>query len=300
LDVANFEEFPAAISRYADRTGSQMVILPWSRGPTYIQQEPEAGPSSARNPFDGVFHRTTTQDQTSSTVYSEFIRNVFLNTPKDVALFVDRGVDVRQASPLECHLFLPFIGGPDDRLALSFLVQLCNNSSVTATVVYIAKTDGPTLESQPPAYSAALMTTAGVDTVYGNANTQTRMASDTADNLLWARYTNPSDERNAGITGALGRITFSNQSTPTPLHTIIDTVNNNLSKSHQDETLIVLAGRSRRLSPESHRAELTTLIAKKGSPITSCVPKTLGDVGAALVATNVTASLLIVQASIAE
>jgi hypothetical protein len=229
-----------------------------------------------------------------------------LTTAKDVALFVDRGVDVRATAAFACHLFLPFIGGPDDRLALTFLVQLCNNSSVTATVVFITKTDGLTPQSTVeakgvvPAHSAAFMTTTGVDTVYGNASTQTRLASDTADNLLWARYTNPSDERNANITGALGRITFSTESTPKPLHVVTDTINNQLSNSHKDKTLIVLAGRSRRLSPESHKTELTTLIAEKGSPITSCVPKTLGDVGAALVATNVTASLLILQAAIAE
>jgi hypothetical protein len=39
------------------------------------------------------------------------------------------------------HLFLPFFGGPDDRLALTFLIQLCGNPSVTATVVKITTTD---------------------------------------------------------------------------------------------------------------------------------------------------------------
>jgi hypothetical protein len=38
------------------------------------------------------------------------------------------------------HLFLPFFGGPDDRLSLSFVVQLCANPTVTATVVRMKKT----------------------------------------------------------------------------------------------------------------------------------------------------------------
>ncbi|TFK66204.1 hypothetical protein BDN72DRAFT_800249 [Pluteus cervinus] len=298
LDVANFDEFPAAVARHTTRTDSDIVILPWSRGPATIQPGSE---TAARNPFDGVFHRATAQDQTSSVVYSEFIRKVFMSSPRDVALFVDRGLDVRATAPSEHHLFLPFFGGPDDRLALSFLVQLANNTSVTATVVRIEKaediTSVSTVDAKTSAAAGNIMTTAGFDTIYGNSNTQTRMASDTADNLLWARYTNASDTRNSNISSALSRITFSTQSTTKPLHTATDIVNEQLGKSHAEKTLIVLAGRSRRMSPESHKNELTLLISETQSQITSSVPKTLGDVGAALVATNAPASLLIIQAS---
>jgi len=63
------------------------------------------------------------------------------------------------------------------------------------------------------------------------------------------------------------------------------------------KTIIVLAGRSRRLAVESLSGELAKLIVDTGSPITSSVPKTLGDIGAALVATNVNASLLVLQAA---
>jgi hypothetical protein len=99
---------------------------------------PEAGP---RNPFDGVFHRTTTQDQTSSVVFSEFIRNVFAKSLSDVALFVDRGMNNGYLTSSNQHLFLPFFRGPDDRLALAFLGQLCENPSVTATVVRLVMKD---------------------------------------------------------------------------------------------------------------------------------------------------------------
>ena len=44
-------------------------------------------------------------------------------------------------------MFLPFFGGPDDRLALTFLVQLASRSSVKATVVRIQKTDAADKES---------------------------------------------------------------------------------------------------------------------------------------------------------
>ena len=40
------------------------------------------------------------------------------------------------------HVFLPFFGGPDDRLALDFVVQICANPRVSGTVVRITKCDG--------------------------------------------------------------------------------------------------------------------------------------------------------------
>lgn len=67
--------------------------------------------------------------------------------------------------------------------------------------------------------------------------------------------------------------------------------------SGSDKTLIVLVGRSRRMAVESLYRELGSLITESGSSISTSVPKTLGDVGAALVATNVNASLLVLQAA---
>lgn len=139
LRVLNHDEFPEAIAKHVTDNDSEMVILPWSRGATSVVDEEQIGYSNARNPFDGIFHKTTTQDQTSSVVYSELIRNVFLNTPSDVALFVDRGLSVQYSGPSDLHLFLGFFGGPDDRLALSFLVQICANPLVTATVIRMVR-----------------------------------------------------------------------------------------------------------------------------------------------------------------
>ncbi|KDR84262.1 hypothetical protein GALMADRAFT_236968 [Galerina marginata CBS 339.88] len=305
LSVVNFDEFPETISTHVAETKSQMVIIPWPRGVTSVQEDEHHGqPVGSRNPFDGIFHKTTTQDQTSSFVYSEYIRKVFARSPSDIALFVDRGMINASTSPTRQHLFLAFFGGPDDRLALSFLVQLCERSSVTATVVKLAKTDGThhddKLTSGAALLSPTLHTTvAGADTVYGQHNTQTRLASDTADNILWARYTHTPETQPPNVAAALSRITFNAESTPLPLHRVTELVKAEAAASlaESSKTLIVVAGRSRRLAAESLGGELRTLTSEGGSPMSSSVPKTLGDVGAALVATGVSASLLIVQAA---
>lgn len=310
LSVVNHEEFPEAVAKHVADTQSEMVVIPWPRGvTTVLESEQEGITTGTRNPFDGVFHRTTTQDQTSSVVYSEFIRQTFAKSPSDIALFVDRGLTTLSTGAAKQHLFLAFFGGPDDRLALSFLVQLCENPSVTATVVKVEKTDEVTAKSTEdaelgPGASAAItsptfQTVAAVDTVYGQHSTQTRLASDTADNILWDKYTSRSHSRPVNVTSALSRITFRTESTSSPLRRVSELVKQEATTSvaRSGRTLIVLAGRSRRMAVESLNGELKKLVSDSGSPIGSTVPKTLGDVGAALVATSANASLIVLQAA---
>ncbi|KAG6854452.1 hypothetical protein C0991_006531 [Blastosporella zonata] len=303
LSVVEHHEFSSAIAKHITESESQMVILPWSRGVTVVDDE--SNPTGALNPFDGVFHKTNTYDQTKSAIYSEFIRNVFSTSPSHVALFVDRGLGAPYNGSSNQHLFLPFFGGPDDRLALSFLVQLCRSSAIQATVVRIQKieeilqadvnTDTKDKSRSIPLTTPVVVnlhqTIAAADTVYAQDNTQTRLASTTADNLAWDRYASPSSSHDAT---ALARINFSTVSSAKPLHTIVDLV---ARQAEHTRNLIVVAGRSRRMAVESHASELQTLISDTGTSVSSMVPKTLGDVGAALVASSSAASLLVLQAA---
>jgi len=237
-------------------------------------------------------------------VYSEFIRKVFALTPTNVTLFVDSGHTAPYAGGTSTtatqHLFLPFFGGPDDRLALSFVVQLCRNSSVQATVVRIQKNEGLTPVSSredekgsDASHAILHQTLAAADTVYGHHNTETRLASDSADNIVWTRYTSVPSSFDTETTAALSRITFDTRASAKPLHTLIQLVP---KENLRTMSVIVVAGRSRRLAVASHQAELAQIITESGSPLGSSIPKTLGDVGAALIATKTPASLLIVQA----
>ncbi|KAJ3568823.1 hypothetical protein NP233_g5458 [Leucocoprinus birnbaumii] len=303
LSVVDQAEYPDAVARRAQESESQLIVLPWSRGSASVYESDVQ--NTARNPFDGVFHKSNVhiQDQTSSVVYSEFIRGVFLKSPSDVALFVDRGFSGESGSA-EHHLFLPFFGGPDDRLVLTFLVQLCHNPLVTATVVRIIKTEElspiSTIAEAKAAIAAntlAHTTIATADTVYGNQTTQTRLASSTADSIIWDKYTTASDTRGSALTSALSRINFGVESSTTPLRAVVDlsltTVTQNSNKS-----VTICLGRSRRMAVESHKPELQQIINEAGGFVGSSVPKTLGDVGAAIVAKGIHTNLLVMQAAI--
>jgi len=311
ISIVNYDEFPEAIARHASDTESEMVIIPWPRGITSVlDEESEGQKARTRNPFDGIFHKTTTQDQTGSVVYSEFIRRVFVTSSRDVALFVDRGMSSIPNRVSKQHLFLPFFGGPDDRLALSFLVQICENPLVVATVVRVVKVDSDADGSEgvkapvsPPNFPTVHASVIAADTIYGQHSTQTRLASDTADNLLWSKYTYTSPphyhHHHPNITSALSRISFRTENASKPLQHVVQLakVEASTAIARSGKTLVVLVGRSRRLAVEELGGELRGVTSEAASAIGSSVPKTLGDVGAALVATNVDASLLVLQAA---
>ncbi|PFH50140.1 hypothetical protein AMATHDRAFT_61597 [Amanita thiersii Skay4041] len=285
LSVVTHDDYPIAVSEHASKSGSNLVIIPWSN----LTQ------AHTDSTFDGLFHRTVSSDHTSTMVYTEFVRKVFMQTHTDVALYVDRGMSGSITSDTKRHLFLPFFGGPDDRLAMAFIVQLCMNPNVTATVVRIRKLDelSPTTTVvEPQAVQTIHNTIAAADTVYGQHTTQTRIASDTADNITWDKYALGSVTTKAELT-ALSRIKFESQSSSLPLHTVTDLVN--CMPKTSNSNFMVVVGRSRRMAVLNLQAELRQLVGERGSSIGSSVTKTLGFVGAGMVAANVNASLLVMQ-----
>ena len=64
-----------------------------------------------------------------------------------MALFIDRGLSTDSGSTIYPHVFLPFSGGPDDRLALSFVIQLCLHDAISATVVRMHRLESDGKES---------------------------------------------------------------------------------------------------------------------------------------------------------
>ncbi|KAA1466519.1 cation/H+ exchanger [Dentipellis sp. KUC8613] len=303
LSVVSYDEFSANVADHARECGSDMVLIPWSSSTTF-SEDSSSSSGVVANPFDTLFGKHSSQDQTSSIVYSQFIRRTFANTPTDVALFIDRGLTNSTSSEIHPHVFLPFFGGPDDRLALSFVVQLCTNDAITATVVRVKKVDSndlspmSTIEDIKGTHFPSLGHGQSLnfpDTVYGQHSTQTRLQSETADNIAWAQFTSHTTPHKAEVAHALSRVTFLEEQAVAPLHRVVDLAAQEASRE-SIRPLFIVTGRSRRLAAESHEVELRQLISEKRVSIGSDAAKTLGDVAAAFVATGANASLLVLQA----
>jgi len=241
------------------------------------------------NPLEALFGRSSSMVIERSPQYANFVRKIFLEAVNDVGLFLDAGVamsDGTMGVSHQQHLFLPFHGGPDDRTALHFVMQLvASNFSVTATIVRIVKVApgnatadkdaehgvGP---SSPPLSGLNQLTLGaglgGQDTVYaGVQSTQHRLASDTADNLALARYfpsailgdvVRQDNTPAPALAHALDRVDFRIVETPTPLRTTL--LNLETLSAANNRSVLSVVGRSRHSAP-SHRVELEAYLKEK-------------------------------------
>ncbi|EJD01475.1 uncharacterized protein FOMMEDRAFT_111321 [Fomitiporia mediterranea MF3/22] len=342
LAVVSSDEFARRVAGFASEHAAHIVVIPWSltlSSRTSIASTPGIEeqhvsfttpfPAALYNPFEGMFAAASSVGS-GSVVYTAFIRKVFMDSPCDVALFVDRAAsspDVSVASAVADidghHLFLPFFGGPDDRLALELLVQLCTNPNVTATVIRIHISEEPTAEDatierldtveQEKAAALTNFTVAGpapnADTVYGAQTTATRLQSETADDIVWSRYASPSNASPPlppATIDALKRITFATVSSSQPLRVA-------LTRAAQQPWTIAIVGRGRRMARTTHRAELKKLLLHAGHGHKDAgaaggeMSRTVGDVAAALLlaphggvatAAAMQGSVIVVQAAL--
>ena len=150
ISIVGQDSFPNAVADYAEGLGTELTLVPWTipviggSAPTSIEPSLPLGEkdamlasSSTLSPFERMFGG----DATGSPMYTHFLRRVFTECPTDTALFIDRGFASTTTFPPGAgqHIFMPFYGGPDDRLALRFVLQLCHHTNVTATIVRILK-----------------------------------------------------------------------------------------------------------------------------------------------------------------
>jgi len=145
------------------RTPTQQPIA-LSATPAGAVSPPAVKSPMSHNPFELLFRSSNFKSPVGSSAgapvdvsnsvaitHSQFVRGVFAQSTTDVALFVDQstldsmpsivGGGIGSEGTYQQHVFLPFFGGPDDRLALEFVVQICANPRMRGTVVRITKTE---------------------------------------------------------------------------------------------------------------------------------------------------------------
>ncbi|OWZ65967.1 potassium:hydrogen antiporter [Cryptococcus neoformans] len=304
ISIVGQDSFSQAVADYATDLGSELVILPWTvptqgGNPELIDPSVGSSSSSTVSQFDTIFG----SESAGSPMYSHFVRRVFSECPSDVALFVDRGFGGASSFKPGSgqHIFMPFFGGPDDRLALRFVVQLCGHAGVTATIVRVQKEEGDGEDeeasregdkSNVALHQAALQSnqlTVGGATQY--PETQARLQSDTADSLAWSYFSSPSvsPSRPLHLETALSRISFHSTTTHQPLTYAFTCAESAMraTSAHAKtwRPMLIVAGRGRRGAAINHETELNRVLAAKSlnPSIGAELRKTVGDVAAGLI-----------------
>jgi hypothetical protein len=150
LAVVPLESLAATVAEHAKDNASDLVVLSWAPPRSvYSSLEdvpypppPQTPTAHNINPFEALF-RSSESTLTNSTSTS-LIRRVFSQSSTDVALYVDR-TSISSLTNEWClngqEIILPFFGGPDDRVALDLVVQLCCHPGVRARVLRVITTE---------------------------------------------------------------------------------------------------------------------------------------------------------------
>ncbi|KAF7356505.1 K(+)/H(+) antiporter 1 [Mycena venus] len=311
LSIVTFDDLAYTVTEHARNNSSDMIVLPWlptasahPRADAALgwnehenpAQTPGAKSTHSQNPFDALFKSAPAQDKSASALHAQFVRGVFSRASTDVALFVNQESAPRQVAGSRQHLFMIFFGGPDDRLALQFVCELCASANVTATVLRMIKkeVDAPLVQMTNAHFAGGEKVEETPVLTVASAG----FPDTTADNVAWAKYASSAAADSASTSSSPSRIEFHERATPVPLHAAISEVQiyqETVSAEALPARVLVIVGRSRRLAVENHGGELKELAEEYGS-VGPEVRKTMGDVASAFVVAGAGSGLVVVQA----
>ena len=136
---------------------SDMILLPWSETGNFSEALMTNMAGTTANAFgNGTYnHFVSTFLDTASCNAAVFVNNGFGALPREDSRQLSRiptSSSLRDFAPAIAplldqshHIFFPFIGGDDDRIALRFVLRLAKSANVTATIFHL-KTAGEVTE----------------------------------------------------------------------------------------------------------------------------------------------------------
>lgn len=152
VSVVPTSSYAETLTKQAADVASDFVLVPWSEYGSITEDT-------------SVLDATSTQERFTGRTHLDFVSQVLQNNVCNTGVFINRGfggpsdrpslkrphsvLSVRSQSARDSgtlapikdkthHLFLPFFGGVDDRVALRFALRLARNPNVTLTVMHLS------------------------------------------------------------------------------------------------------------------------------------------------------------------
>ena len=265
---------------------SDMILLPWS-------ETGDLSEAIMTNMID------KTSNAFGNSTYNQFVSQLLDHTPCNAAILVNNGFGalprnepgslsrvpttrslpgslVPATAPImdpNHHIFFPFIGGDDDRVALRFVLRLAKNPNVTATIIQVAT-------------SGTLVETADVIQTE-SPKTNTRIASsikNTSYDQERSFFTSMADSLAAELQS---RVSFRTINSVQPLSDALDSAKAEVGLSPKNAGDLVIVGRNH---GKISNGQYTS--SGQEDEIRAC----LGAVAETMISGRVQASVLVIQA----
>ncbi|KAG6917302.1 hypothetical protein DXG01_003143 [Tephrocybe rancida] len=289
IDVTTYDSYADSVAEHAHAYGADVILLPWlieaPNSPTAVDSNipPPRGTAAGKAPPSSVLPNPSTAN------HARFLQGVMKLATTSVAVFVDCNVDnMAQANGGAPHIFFPFFGGPDDRLALEYVTHFCRNEKATATVIRMIEKDlrendsGLVSPAEPRGKGGRAWVPGFPDTL-----DERRLQSKADDDTVWEQCTSFSSD-------GLSAVDFRECITTLPLHASLQEVE--ISKRSNARLLIVVGRSQDSEDSETSARELKDVMEEYGT-VGAEVVKTIGSVGTAFVLAGSGAGLIVFQSA---
>ena len=274
IKVVTMDNFATTLIDTATEVNASLIIVPWSGSGSLVED--------TSTPLQQVFFEQRRRKSIHTPVqHANFIQDLLSSPTSTVLILVDRGLEVNQQKhrmsnvqrlvPSYQQIFLPFFGGLDDREALQIVVGISGLIGVRINVVrYKNATPGT------PYYSESdLGSNASEDTL----PPPEPILTDMADNEVLDHYFGPPGARNGGFLN----LSYSEVESYTPITTALQQI------KQMDSRDLVLVGRGALVQSNSMYGGLNW----RGVDVER--RKVLGDLAEAILLSQTSSSILIVQ-----
>jgi nucleotide-binding universal stress UspA family protein len=283
------DSFAETLASQATDHASDLVLIPWSE--TDAPTEFDSHRDKISSGLQDVFIRKTLEDAVCNIAvfYNRGFGGPPINEPKTLSRTVS-GISIRSnpERPMvpivdrSHHIYFPFFGGADDRVALRFVLQLAANTNITATIIHfilpLQSTKTNAIETvgtvSMGASSSKLDITERMDTeaLYASAARDTTLLHTLRDSLPAAQAT---------------RVVFVENATTTPIADCINHAKQEIGQSPKNAGDLIVVGRGRHV----RLSDIETY-----GNAASDLRKTLGVLAESVISSGVKGSVLVIKA----
>ena len=275
-----------ALSHFSD-----LILIPWNENG--VVSDSDSAEDHFSTGLQEAFIQKTLEKATCNTAvfYNRGFGGPVLSESRPLSRS-HREAPVQPIADRSHHVYLPFFGGADDRVALRFVLQLAQNSNITVTVIhFVTPIVSSARENKTPEITVEMTRTAsvresgsqlaiseGIDTevLYAGAAQDTALIHTLRDSL-------PSTLTN--------RVVFVDVRTTTPIIDCLSHARKEIAQSRNAGDLVVVG--------RGHHATISTAEADLASnPSGAEIRQTLGVVAESIISGGVRGSVLVIQAGL--
>ena len=285
VSVVPEDSYAEILNNQAADYSSDLVLIPWSE--TSNGNEDASVQDFSANMQD-AFCQKALQTATRNTAI--FVNRGFggpviqeprtlTRTTSGLSLRSHRGPVISPIADRSHHVYFPFFGGADDRVALRFVLQLAQNSNITLTIIHFITPLQSANETMSTEVSSGQSVSGPELDTSERSNTTDMHNNATQDTALLHTL------RDSLAVGLQNRVVFVDVTTASPVADCVDHAKQEIAQSPRNAGDLVVVGRGR-----------YSTITSSSTTGNSEQRKTLGVVAESIISSGVKGSVLVIQA----